>query len=407
MKRGFASRRRAEEFDALVTGATTGRPSVEEYADLLAVVTTLRSAPEPPARPEYVADLRVRLMAEAEATAPAVRAARPTRSLDAATVARLTPKQRRGAGERKLATVLGGFAVVAATGSMAMASQGALPGDVLYPVKRAIENAHTNLQSDDASKVDTLIAHAEQRIAEVEALTRSGSDDEAIAATLQDFTDQAGQAADLALGDYTRSGDAGSIEDLRAFNAASMADLTALGDAVPAEARPALITAAQTVRQADGAAFQVCPTCGDQPLTELPEFAGNALDPLLAAGFAPSATAAPAEDITAILRNLEAAKDVADAQERREAQRDRERERTAPEEAVPTDTAPLPETAPPTQDPLRDIADGVRDLLNGGKQVDGADDGSGGGGGKGGLQGLTQGLVDGVGGLLGTLLPLP
>ena len=59
---------------------------------------------------------------------------------------------------------------------MAMASQAALPGDVLYPVKRAIENAETNLQSDDADKAQHPIAHAENRLEEAEQLTAEGAD---------------------------------------------------------------------------------------------------------------------------------------------------------------------------------------------------------------------------------------
>ncbi len=42
-----------------------------------------------------------------------------------------------------------------------------------------------------------------------------------------------------------------------------MDELDALGDLVPTEARPALITAAQSVLQNDSAAFNVCPTCGE------------------------------------------------------------------------------------------------------------------------------------------------
>ncbi len=72
--------------------------------------------------------------------------------------------------------MLGGFAIVAASGSMAMASQAALPGDVLYPVKRAMENAHTNLQSGDAAKAETLIAHAQARLDEAQQLTAEGAD---------------------------------------------------------------------------------------------------------------------------------------------------------------------------------------------------------------------------------------
>jgi len=91
---------------------------------------------------------------------------------------------------------------------------------------------------------------------------------------LQDFTEQSNQAAQLALDGYAATGDQEAIGDLRTFNAESMDELDALGDEVPTDARAALIKAAQSVLQADTAAFQVCPTCGDEAaVTELPEFA--------------------------------------------------------------------------------------------------------------------------------------
>ena len=97
-----------------------------------------------------------------------------------------------------------------------------------------------------------------------------------MASTLQDFTEQSNQAAELALDDYAATGDQDAIGDLRSFANDSMDDLTDLGDVVPSEARPALITAAQSVLQNDSAAFHVCPTCGDGGITELPEFAATA-----------------------------------------------------------------------------------------------------------------------------------
>ena len=50
----FTARRRAEEFDSLVEGTSTGRDDAR-YADFLDIVAQLRSAPEPVARPEFVA----------------------------------------------------------------------------------------------------------------------------------------------------------------------------------------------------------------------------------------------------------------------------------------------------------------------------------------------------------------
>ncbi|WP_183094279.1 DUF5667 domain-containing protein [Nocardioides stalactiti] len=264
MSGAFTSRRRAEEFDALLSSSVRDDATAAPYADLLEVVGSLRSVAPVSARPDFVADLRSRLVVEA---------ARMASPVDDATRLRLTPRQRQGSRERRLASVLGGFAIVAASGSMAMASQAALPGDVLYPVKRALENAETNLQSDDAAKAEVLLGHAEQRLQEAEQLAAQGADAEAVAATLHDFSDQSSQAAELALDDYAATGDQATIGQLRSFTAQSMSELSALGEVVPSDARAALITAAQNLAQADSAAFQLCPTCGDGAVTEVPEFA--------------------------------------------------------------------------------------------------------------------------------------
>ncbi|MFC5728985.1 MULTISPECIES: DUF5667 domain-containing protein [Nocardioides] len=263
--RGSPWSRRAEEFDALVSGYAGAE---ERRTELLAVVAALRSTPPVEARPDFVATLRTQLVAAAE---------RDPAGVDQGLAAHLTPRQRRGSRERRLAAVVGGFAVVSATGSMAMASQGALPGDVLYPVKRAIENAQTNFQPDNAAKSESLIAHAEARLEEVQQLTAAGADPDVIATTLEDFTEQTNQAADFALDDYTATAEPTPIVDLRAFAAESMDVLAALGPVVPDSVRPVLITATQTVRQVDAAAWEACPTCAGGDIAELPEFAAQPL----------------------------------------------------------------------------------------------------------------------------------
>lgn len=386
MIRGFSSRRAADEFEALLSGSADGQVVRDaEYAELLEVVGTLRALPEVSARPSFVADLRTRLVAEA--AAPPARAARP---IDAALVARLTPTQRGGANERRLATVLGGFAVVAGTGSMAMASQAALPGDSLYPMKRAIENAQTNLQSDDAGKVATLLGQAEQRLSEVEAL--NDRDDDAadeITSTLQDFSEQTNQAAVLAIDEYEESGHASSLQEVRDFASRTMGTLTALGDELPDEARPALISAAQTVRQVDSAAQQVCPTCGGS-IAELPEFATKSLESLV----------------------LDDLVEAAQAVEQREfnvappRQKDQKPDRDTDDPATDDDPVVDPGTTvdEPTEDgvpddndgPLGDLGDGLGETLSGNGGKHGKD-------GSGKKDDVVGDVVEGVDGLLGGL----
>ncbi|MEZ0577821.1 DUF5667 domain-containing protein [Nocardioides sp. MH1] len=351
MTRAYVSRRRAEEFDALLSSAPKHSSLDPAVAELLEVVGALRSAAPVEARAEFVSDLRSRLVVEA---------ARQARPVDDALRLRLTPKQRSGARERRAATLLGGFAIVAATGSMAMASQAALPGDVLYPVKRAIENAHTNLQSDDAAKAETLLSHAQTRLDEAKQLTAEGADASTVASTLQDFTDQSSQATELVLDDYAATGDESGIGDLRSFASESMGELDQLGDVVPSDARSALITAAQSVMQADSAALQVCPTCGDDAVTELPNFAATSsalVSPLLTYGRTP-------QSVTGIdphfLNHVQQQADQTPVKGKPGKHVDQQPPAVDPTDQVPDVSDDLPDTSDDVPDSLSDLGDKIK-----------------------------------------------
>jgi hypothetical protein len=255
----FPAQRRAERFAALVEAPSTTAADDARYAHLLELVGAMRDAPAPEARPEFVADLRTRLLAEAET------------ALVPEDTSRLTLPARRPARERRIAAAVGGLALVGATTSMAMAAQNALPGDTLYPVKRAIENVHTGLSLGEAQKGSTLLGNASGRLDEATELSRGGEleDSLGVADTLNDFTDQAAEASDLLLADYAESGDQGSIDELRDFTAHSLDQLTELEQLVPDEARDELMHAAQVVIAIDSAAQQACPSC-DGGITKVP-----------------------------------------------------------------------------------------------------------------------------------------
>lgn len=256
---GFSAQRRADRFDAMVEGDST----VETRdAELLELVGAMRAVPPVSARPAFVADLREQLMAEA-ATA-----------LVPADVSKLKLPDRRPTGERRLAAVVGAIAIVGASTSVAVASQSALPGDSLYPVKRVIERVHTGLSVGEGSQGTTVLASASNRLDEVDALTRrennDATDEARIARTLDAFTEQSIEASDLLLSDFQSSGDASSIAQLRDFAADSLDQLTALEPFVPAEARDELIRAAGVLTTIDAEAAQECPTCGGRGITSIP-----------------------------------------------------------------------------------------------------------------------------------------
>ena len=282
----FTARRRAEEFSSLVDSTT--EPSDARDADLLLLVESLRAVPAVEPRPAFVAGLRERLMTEAEsALAPAT---------DADLRARLTVTPRRTPRERRLAVAIGGFAIVGATTSMAMAAQTALPGDTLYPLKRAIENARAGIQSDDGDRGSTLLDNASGRLREVDRLAQDRGDGVAIAETLQAFTDQASAASDLLITAYESTGEESRIGQLRDFASTSLGELETLETLVPEEARGALIQAVQVLGQIDEQALYACPTCSD--IARLPISSLEAFEQVAQAivGDLPAATTGGSDD---------------------------------------------------------------------------------------------------------------
>ena len=266
----LAARRRAEAFERTAEGRLD--PSALSPRDaaaigpMLEVVAGMRAVTPPSPRPEFVADLRERLMTEAEtALVP----------IDTATEERLRlapaePAVRRR--ERRLATVLGGAALLGAVASVEVAAQGALPGEALYPVKRAIEDVRTDATTDDVTRATRLLESATHRLEEVDALTRDGSpaDVAALPGTITAFAEQAGEAGELLLGDHRSTGRASSITRLRHFTGDSLTTLTRLEATLPDGAREELLEAAGTLAALDEQAAATCPSCGGAGIAEIP-----------------------------------------------------------------------------------------------------------------------------------------
>jgi Domain of unknown function (DUF5667) len=257
------ARRRAERFDSLVEGGR--RDDVDQTtSDLLELVGALRSVPEAEARPEFVADLRERLLLAAQTELTPARAARER------DVERLTVRPTRTRRERRIALALGTVAVVGATTTMAYASQSAIPGDALYPLKRTIENTQVGFSHGDDAKGEAILGNASARLDEVGKLTQEKNPDaQLVTQTLNTFTGQATDASNHLLADHEQNGDAASIQQLHQFTQHSIDQLSALAPVVPHGAQAALENAAATLMTIDHAATDACPDCGDG-ITELP-----------------------------------------------------------------------------------------------------------------------------------------
>ena len=244
------ARRRAEEFAALVEGRGSGGD--HRHDDLVELVTALRATPLVAPRPQFVTDLRASLMAEAET------ALTPVDSRLA------LPAHTRTRRDRRWAIAAGTVALLGAGSSMAVAAQDALPGDALYPIKRVIEGAQSTLTVDQVTKGETLLANASGRLAEVSALPGRNTPEgiAAMPATLDDFSAQADDAADVLLDEYAQTGDRDAVTELRTFTAKSMDTLVQLGAVLPSSVRTSLEHAAQVLKQIDDRAAAACPDCG-------------------------------------------------------------------------------------------------------------------------------------------------
>ena len=261
----FSARRRAEEFEALVsrdpTTASSG-PDAERYADLLEVVADLRAVPPATARPEFVASLRERLMAEAD-TALVRQPPAPSRlAMPASSRTR----------QRRIGALLGGVALVGSAATMAVAAQTALPGESLYGVKRGIESAQVRLATDDADRGRTLLAQAGTRLTELEELAAGDAGrDELVPDTLDSFTRQSSDGVRSLLASYEATGSESDAQAARDFTATSMDRLERLQGELPESARDDLLAAGRTLADLDLEVSNACPACTGG-ITTTPEF---------------------------------------------------------------------------------------------------------------------------------------
>ena len=260
----FASRRRAVEFAALVEGNSS--EAGERYAHLLELVGQLQAVPARTPSHEFVADLRARLMAEADTALVPV-----TARERAETDRRLSLPARRTSRDGRVAGALGSLAFVGAAAAITVGAQVALPGDTLYPVKRAIEDVRTEIAVGEDDTGTLMLAHASERLGETAALTRRAELDVPATETgLRDFTAQATGGAVLLTSAYAAEREPATIVRLRDFTGDSMEDLAALEPSLPPEARDELYAAAEAMITIDDEATSACRACGGAGIDTLP-----------------------------------------------------------------------------------------------------------------------------------------
>ena len=257
--RSRLSRRDVEVFAAAVDGrAMAGRHGpaskrLQEYVDITEIV---RDTSAPTADREFVADLRAQLMSAAVDelhSAPAPQPPRRDRELVVA------PRLR-----RRLTAAASTFVVVGGSFGLVAASAQAMPGDMLYPVKRATERVELMIR-DGSGEGRALLGHATTRLEEVEALLAEGDPDveDLVSSTLGDFVEEANAGGALLLDAYRDGGGADDIDQLRTFTSESADRLQHLATALPQSTAGDFANAARTVNDLDSVAVSTCPTCHD------------------------------------------------------------------------------------------------------------------------------------------------
>ncbi len=245
------TRRKAQDFARAAEGVDYQEPGITPLLDLVDDLAEVgHSVPGP--SPAFRQALRQHLFAVGEE----IDAALAAQDSAAGDVAGLASTGRRGtrrrvpestvapspAWRRRLAAA--GFAVGVIAGGAAgtaMASSDALPGDLLYGVKRTVEEVQLTLAGSDTAKAQRYLEMADTRLDEVVKLVdrpSADTDPEAvaqIASTLNDLRDNAVQGSELLIAEFQETGDPKQLSTLLQFVESHQDVIDELKSAVPVE----------------------------------------------------------------------------------------------------------------------------------------------------------------------------
>jgi len=243
------------------------RPAEGELAELVAVATRLcEIAADTEPSPEFRSALRTRLLATPmPARTPAANAARPIR----------TPS-----GVRRVTVAFAALLATTFGAGLSAASADTIPGDTLYPVKRALETAQLAFRRSDSSKGNFHLHLATERLTEVDQLTDlHGTSGNRTTETLSEFQRQASLGSDELMRSYLSND---SRDDLAALNHFSASSTHQLADL---RGRLSVADLEKTQELLDGLAVQstrMCPDCSGSIPADSPSEAGpTAAEPIV------------------------------------------------------------------------------------------------------------------------------
>lgn len=251
------ARKNAEVF----ANALDGRgPRNSEVQQLVRFAESLCEAAVDPS-PEFLRGLRAELMADASSVLVVTRKAER----------KFTEKAVVHPVRKRVAAATAAFVATAGMLSIVASSAQALPGEMLYPVKRGVESVEFTLHRTDAGRGSFELAQATERLAEAKALATQGDarSDDLIVSSLADFTTKASSGSESLFADYTDSGDDASIDKVTSFATASSAVLSDLSGTLSPDTASAFRKAASAVNELASQASLLCDECDPAKMSSL------------------------------------------------------------------------------------------------------------------------------------------
>jgi hypothetical protein len=323
--------------------AWSGRaPGDAEIAGLVRFVEGLCEAAVAEPSPMFRESLRTMLMTEAETVLtplPATsRAATPTREA--------RPVRRRVAGLTAAMVASAGVVGIVAS------SASAVPGEMLYPVKRSVESVELALHRDEASRGSFQLRQASERLAEARELSSKGGSENLIAETLETFATQAESGSTALFDDFSGNGEQKSIRTVNDFAIEATADLSALSAQLPPGADDSFDSATAAISELATRASSLCSACTTGDLQKLvSSVEGLALSPKII-------TPSGSKDDTSSTKS----------------DKDDSKPASSPTAAAPTEKpiVAVPTTSPTTKTPsLSDVTDPVLGAVLGDENQEG------------------------------------
>jgi hypothetical protein len=166
---------------------------------------------------------------------------------------RVLPRRRMVIATALVATSLG-------LGSMASASASALPGEALYPVKRATERVELTFHRGLADRGAFQLELAERRLREARELSERG-DAELAAESIREFEETAAAGTADLMTSFREDESRAGLVVLNRFTTRTEVLLSTLAAQLPPEATAAVDDARQSLETIADQSEQMCPTC--------------------------------------------------------------------------------------------------------------------------------------------------